>query len=158
MDYKIKVIRENTSLIKSGWIWKLAYKDARKNFSRLFLFVSSIVIGIAALVAIDSFNHNLQSDINGQARELLGADLAINSRGKTFEEKFTSGLDTISAEFAKDARFASMVFFTKSEGTRLIQVIDSSPWKPMRANSAPSRLRKMPGWTWSISVTRFACV
>ncbi len=123
MDYKIKVIRKNTSLLKSGWIWKLAYKDARKNFSRLFLFVSSIVIGIAALVAIDSFNHNLQNDINGQAKELLGADLAINSRGKTFEKDFLSGLDTIKAEFARDARFASMVFFTKSQGTRLIQVI-----------------------------------
>lgn len=123
MDYKIKVIRKNTSLFKSGWIWKLAYKDARKNFSRLFLFVSSIVIGIAALVAIDSFNHNLQNDINGQAKELLGADLAINSRGKTFDGKFLSGLDTINAEFARDARFASMVFFTKNQGTRLIQVI-----------------------------------
>lgn len=123
MDYKIKVIRKNTSLSKSRWIWKLAYKDARKNFSRLFLFVSSIVIGIAALVAIDSFNHNLQNDINGQAKELLGADLAINSRGKSFEKDFLSGLDTIHAEFAQDARFASMVFFTKSQGTRLIQVI-----------------------------------
>ena len=123
MDYKIKIIRKNTSLLNSGWIWKLAYKDAKKNFSRLFLFVSSIVIGIAALVAIDSFNHNLQNDINGQAKELLGADLEINSRGKTFKKDFISGLDTINAEFAKDARFASMVFFTKSQGTRLIQVI-----------------------------------
>lgn len=123
MDYIIKVIRKNTSLFKSGWIWRLAYKDARKNFSRLFLFVSSIVIGIAALVAIDSFNYNLQRDINGQAKELLGADLVINSRGKTFDDTFLTDLDTINAEFAQDARFASMVFFNKSQGTRLIQVI-----------------------------------
>ena len=123
MDYIVRIKRKNTSIFRSKWIWKLAYKDARKNFSRLFLFISSIVIGIAALVAIDSFNHNLQSDINGQARELLGADLVINSRGKTFEKEFISGLDTINAEFARDARFASMVFFTKSQGTRLIQVI-----------------------------------
>ncbi len=123
MDYKIKIIRKKTSLYNSKWIWKLAYKDARKNFSRLFLFVSSIVIGIAALVAIDSFNHNLQNDINSQAKELLGADLVVNSRGKTFEKDFISGLDTINAEFAQDARFASMVFFTKNQGTRLIQVI-----------------------------------
>ena len=123
MDYRIKIIRENTLLIHSRWIWKLAYKDARKNFSRLFLFISSIVIGIAALVAIDSFNYNLQNDINGQAKELLGADLVVNSRGKTFEDAFISGLDTVNAEFARDARFASMVFFQKSQGTRLIQVI-----------------------------------
>lgn len=123
MDYIIKIKRKNRSLLKSKWIWKLAYKDARKNFSRLFLFISSIVIGIAALVAIDSFNHNLQDDINGQAKELLGADLVIDSRGKTFEPEFLKGLDTIKAELAQDARFASMVFFTKSGGTRLIQVI-----------------------------------
>ena len=123
MDYKIKIIRENSTLFHSRWIWKLAYKDARKNFSRLFLFISSIVIGIAALVAIDSFNHNLQNDIEGQAKELLGADLVVNSRGKAFDKEFISGLDTVNAEFARDARFASMVFFTKSQGTRLIQVI-----------------------------------
>ena len=123
MDYIIKIKRKNTSLLKSKWIWKLAYKDAKKNFSRLFLFISSIVIGIAALVAIDSFNYNLQNDINNQAKELLGADLVVESRGKVFEEEFLRGLDTINAEFAQDARFASMVFFTKSQGTRLIQVI-----------------------------------
>lgn len=123
MDYKIKIVRKKTLLLKSSWIWKLAYNDAKKNFSRLFLFVSSIVIGIAALVAIDSFNHNLQNDINDQAKDLLGADLVVNSRGKTFDEDFITGLDTIDAEFSQDARFASMVFFTKSQGTRLIQVI-----------------------------------
>ncbi len=123
MDYKIEIIRKNTTLLRSKWIWKLAYKDAKKNFSRLFLFISSIIIGIAALVAIDSFNYNLRNDINGQAKELLGADLEINSRGKAFEDAFIKDLDTINAEFARDARFASMVFFPKSQGTRLIQVI-----------------------------------
>ncbi len=123
MDYIIKIKREKVSVFKSKWIWKLAYKDARKNFSRLFLFISSIVIGIGALVAIDSFNINLQNDINKQAKELLGADLVINSRGKKFEKDFISGLDSLNAEFAEDARFASMVFFSKTGGTRLIQVI-----------------------------------
>ncbi len=123
MDYKIKIIRKNSSLLRSRWIWKLAYKDAKKNFSRLFLFISSIIIGIAALVAIDSFNYNLRNDINGQAKELLGADLTVNSRGKAFDEEFLNDLDTVNAEFAHDARFASMVFFPKSQGTRLIQVI-----------------------------------
>ena len=123
MDYKIKIIREKSTLARSRWIWKLAYKDARKNFSRLFLFISSIVIGIAALVAIDSFNNNLQHDIDAQAKELLGADLVVNSRGKKFEPAFIDGLDTVNAEFARDARFVSMVYFPKSQGTRLIQVI-----------------------------------
>ncbi|MCG8305932.1 MAG: FtsX-like permease family protein [Cytophagales bacterium] len=123
MDQKIRIDRKSVSIFKSRWIWRLAYKDARKNFSRLFLFISSIVIGIAALVAIDSFNFNLQNDINNQAKELLGADLAIDSRGKKFENSFVSTLDSIDAKFARDARFASMVYFPERGGTRLIQVI-----------------------------------
>ena len=43
--------------------------------------MSSIILGIAALVAINSFNYNLQADIDNQAAGLLGADLVIT--GKT---------------------------------------------------------------------------
>ena len=123
MDYTIKLKRKNRVLFKTPWIWKLAFKDARQNFSRLFLFISSIIIGIAGLVAIDSFNFNLQNDIDNQAKELLGADLALHSNGKPFNENFIAGMDTLNAEYADDARFASMVFFPQNGGTRLIQVI-----------------------------------
>lgn len=120
MDYIIKIKRKNFSLSKSAWIWRLAFKDARKNFSRLFLFISSIVIGIAALVAIDSFNQNLQNDINNQSKELLGADLEIDSRRKAWDSTFLISLDSLNVEIASDASFASMVYFPKNSGTRLI--------------------------------------
>ncbi|MEL6923526.1 MAG: hypothetical protein AAFO94_05710, partial [Bacteroidota bacterium] len=55
----------------------MAWRDSRRNRSRLLLFISSIVLGIAALVAINSFGENLQKDINGEAKTLLGADLVI---------------------------------------------------------------------------------
>jgi len=51
-----------------AWILKMAGRDFRKNLSRLLLFVSSIVVGIAALVAISSFGENLVKDIDNQAR------------------------------------------------------------------------------------------
>jgi putative ABC transport system permease protein len=110
------------SSIGAAWVWKLAYKDAKKNFGRLFLFVSSIIIGIGALVAIDSFNQNLQADIHNQSKELLGADLEIDSRRKAWDSVFLLRLDSLDVEIAGDARFASMVFFPKNSGTRLIQV------------------------------------
>jgi len=113
--------KKNQSILKSPWIWKLAYKDARKNFGRLFLFISSIIIGIAALVAIDSFNQNLQNDINSQSKELLGADLEIDSRRKPWDTTFLLSLDSLNVPIASDARFASMVYFPKNNGTRLIQ-------------------------------------
>ncbi len=45
------------------WILLMAWRDSRKNRSRLFLFISSIILGIAALVAMNSFNVNLKKDI-----------------------------------------------------------------------------------------------
>ena len=121
MGKKLQIDKKSQSVVGAQWIWKLAYKDARKNFGRLFLFVSSIIIGIAALVAIDSFNQNLQNDINNQSKELLGADLEIDSRRKVWDSTFMASLDSLDVEIASDARFASMVYFPKNSGTRLIQ-------------------------------------
>ena len=123
IDYQIKIRRKKSGQLQKYWIWKLAFKDARYNFNRLFLFVSSIVIGIAALVAINSFNINLQQDINNQSKELLGADLVIESHNKTFDTTFLKTLDSLNLEMTGDVRFASMVYFPKNNGTRLIQVI-----------------------------------
>ena len=122
IDYEIRILRKKNAQLTRSWIWKLAINDARYNFNRLFLFVSSIVIGIAALVAINSFNINLQQDINNQSKELLGADLIIESRNKTFDSTFLKSIDSLSYQMMGDVRFASMVFFPKNQGTRLIQV------------------------------------
>ena len=123
MDYIIKIKRKHINLFKDRWIWKLAWNDAKHNLRRLFLFISSIVIGIAALVSINSFNYSLQEDMDQQARELLGADLAIESDNKKFDESFSAILDTLGSRRASDARFSSMVYFTSNNATRLIQVI-----------------------------------
>ncbi len=124
MDYFIRINRPGINLLskKDRWIWKLAWKDARHNYKRLFLFISSIIIGIAALVAINAFNINLQRDINDQARELLGADLEIDADDEGFNEEFLAVLDSLELEVAGDAQFPSMVYFPKNNGSRLIQV------------------------------------
>ncbi len=123
MDNIRELKQRNPKQGQAKWIWKLAYKDAKKNFGRLFLFVSSIIIGIAALVAIDSFNYNLQNDINKQSKELLGADLEIDSRRNAWDTTFLQKVDSLDVKIAGDARFASMVFFPKNKGTRLILAI-----------------------------------
>src|SRR5690349_22862089 len=61
------------------WLLKMAWRDSRRNRSRLFLFVSSIVLGIAAMVAIYSLGDNMSDEIDRQASALLGADLEISS-------------------------------------------------------------------------------
>ena len=57
-----------------NFILKMAWRDSRASRKRLLLFSLSIVLGIAALVAIGSFTTNLQTAIDGQAKGLLGAD------------------------------------------------------------------------------------
>ncbi|MEI6946302.1 FtsX-like permease family protein [Paraflavisolibacter sp. H34] len=103
------------------WLLKMAWRDSRRNRSRLLLFVSSIVLGIAALVAIYSFEQNLRDDIHNQAKELLGADLEI-SGNKAPGPPILPLLDSLGDERSQEWRFASMVYFPKGGGTRLVQV------------------------------------
>lgn len=103
------------------WLLTMAWRDARNNKSRLFLFVSSIILGIAALVAVYSFRDNLQKDIDEQAKLLTGADLIIESR-RPVKAKAQQMLDTLGAERASERSFASMLYFLKNSESRLVQV------------------------------------
>jgi len=73
------VIEEHKGYLNFRWLLLMAWRDSRRNRSRLFLFISSIILGIAALVAIYSFEYNLRNDIDSQAKSLLGADLIIET-------------------------------------------------------------------------------
>lgn len=101
-----------------SWILKMALRDFRKNFSRLLLFVSSMVVGIAALVGISSFGENLKKDIDKQSKELVGADLIL-SRSSPIG---VQGLDTLALSVANEVNFASMVVFSETGESRLTQV------------------------------------
>ncbi|MEO8794176.1 MAG: FtsX-like permease family protein [Daejeonella sp.] len=103
------------------WLLLMAWRDSRRNRSRLFLFISSIILGIAALVAIYSFGNNLNRDIDDQAKTLLGADLVIETN-KALLPGVESWMDSIGDDRSQERSFASMVYFTKSQGTRLVQV------------------------------------
>ena len=108
-------------LLFNSWIWKMAWRDSRQHRSRLFLFISSIIIGVAALVAINAFGDNLRRTINDQAKTILGADLVISSRS-IFSERANAVIDSLGGEQARDVSFASMGYFPKSNGTRLVSV------------------------------------
>lgn len=104
-----------------SWLFKMAWRDSRKNRSRLFLFTSSIILGIAALVAVYSFRDNLQRDIDEQAKTLIGADLVIDSR-KEISKPVVAMLDKLGDRRAKQLDFASMLYFMKGQGSRLVQI------------------------------------
>ena len=103
------------------WLLKMAWRDSRKNRGRLFLFMSSIVLGIAALVAINSFGENLKSQIDAEARELLGADLEVESQ-RPIPPRVRALLDSLGMQLTEEVSFASMVQFRKTGGTRLVNI------------------------------------
>ena len=103
------------------WLFKMAWRDSRRNRSRLLLFISSIILGISALVAIYTFGENLNKDIDNQAATLLGADLEI-AGNKEPSARILKLIDSIGGEQSEEQNFPSMALFPKSGGTRLVQV------------------------------------
>ena len=101
-----------------SWVLKMAFRDFRKNFSRLLLFVSSMVVGIAALVGISSFGENLKRGIDQQSKELVGADLVLENN-KPLGPQPT---DSLAIATAEEINFASMVAFPSTGASRLTQV------------------------------------
>jgi putative ABC transport system permease protein len=113
-------INKTIKLTKTNfqWLVKMAWRDSRRNRSRLLLFISSIILGIAALVAINSFSENLLKDIDREAKSLLGADLVFESN-HSLDSIIDPYFDTVAVAQASSVNFASMVLFPESGNTRL---------------------------------------
>jgi putative ABC transport system permease protein len=107
--------------VNFNWLLKMAWRDSRRNRSRLLLFVSSIILGIAALVAIYSLGDNLRANIDNQAATLLGADLEV-SGNKPVTAKEKKFIDSLGIKRSEERSFASMILFPKNGGNRLAQV------------------------------------
>jgi putative ABC transport system permease protein len=122
IEYVIRLKRKTKSIFRDRWVWKMAWRDARHNFPRLFLFMASLITGIAAVVALDSLNNSLQDDIDSNAKELLGADLVINGERK-FSEDLQQRFDSLKLPQASEADMASMVLFLNNNQSRLIRLV-----------------------------------
>jgi putative ABC transport system permease protein len=110
----------------------LAWRESRSARRRLLLYMSSISLGVAALVAIDSFAANVTDSVRDQARGLLGGDASLTS-GEPYTPRITHVLDSIRASGIGEAQstsFASMAVVPRSSGTRLVQVRAVSPGYP----------------------------
>lgn len=111
---------------------RLAWKESRTARRRLALYMSSIALGVTALVAIDSFAENVTRSIREQSRTLLGGDLALETRA-AFPASVDSLLDSLAATGIKSARLtslASMALAPASGGTRLVQLRAITPGYP----------------------------
>jgi putative ABC transport system permease protein len=103
------------------FLTKTAWLDSKKNRGKLAMFMSSIILGIAALVAINSFNDNLTKDIDKQAASLLGADLAVTGN-RPAAENILASLDSLEAERASELDMLSMAYLPSSDESQFVRI------------------------------------
>ncbi|MBO3116981.1 ABC transporter permease [Winogradskyella sp. DF17] len=98
----------------------MAWRDAKASSVRLVLFMTSIILGIAAVVAIQLLSDTMQANIKLQSKNLMGADYIIDTRQNP-TERAQAIIDSLQPD-AKEVNFASMIAFPKNNGTKLVQV------------------------------------
>lgn len=106
---------------QTKFLLKTALRDSRKDRGKLIMFMSSIMLGIAALVAINSFNDNLVKDIEQQAKSLLGADLVI-SGNRPASEEILNAFDSLPGERANELQLFSMAYFPSVDQTQFVKI------------------------------------
>ena len=104
-----------------SFLFRTAIADAKTQWGKLFLFISSIVLGIAALVAINSFNDNIVKDIDRQSASILGADIVI-SGNKKLPTALEPALKNLPGEKAYEYELLSMAFVPKNEGSQFVRI------------------------------------
>jgi putative ABC transport system permease protein len=110
----------------------LSWRESRFARRRLLLFLSSITLGVAALVATQSFAANLAAGVRDQARDLMGADVGLTSN-RAFGPRTEQVLDSLRRARVPVARvtsFASMALAERTGGARLAQVRAVEPGYP----------------------------
>ena len=102
------------------WLFKMAWRDAKASRVRLLLFMSSIILGIAAVVSIQLFSTNLKDNIQRQSKSLMGADYIIDTRQEP-TVRAQAIIDSLQPN-AIEVNFVSMIAFPKNGGTKLVKV------------------------------------
>jgi len=103
------------------WILRMAWRDGRASGKRLLLFMASIILGIAAVVSIQSFSTNLKENIALQSKALMGADYIIDSNQPP-NERVLAIIDSLGGAEARSVSFPSMALFPKTGDAKLVGV------------------------------------
>jgi len=105
-------------------LFALAWRESRTARRRLLLYMSSISLGVAALVAIDSFSNNTIRSVHEQSRALLGGDVMAtrNAVATPAVDSLLDSLRTHSIPYTTSTNFVSMALVPRSGGTRLVQI------------------------------------
>ena len=71
-----------SSKVDTSWrlAWSLARREMKGSLSKFRIFLSALVLGVAAIGAVGSVAESMRAGIKGNAQILLGGDLEISSR------------------------------------------------------------------------------
>ena len=122
-------------MTSAAFVVRLAWREARAARRRLMLLTASVMAGVGALVAVNSFTENLQRSVAEQAQALLGADLSLTGRKAASEvapaARFPDSLprSVPGAQTANATSFAAMAF-VNGGGARLVQLRTVDPGWP----------------------------
>ena len=111
--------------LRLPFLLSLAWRDSRGMRARLLLYVSAVALGVAALVALGSFERDLRRSLAAQGAEILGADLSIATdlRPTPEVEAFVDSLaGATGAETAREVQTASVALAPETDRTRLVRV------------------------------------
>ncbi len=103
------------------FILSMAWRDSRASRRRLLLYSLSVVLGIAALVAIGSFSANVRAAIDQEAKGLLGADMFVTAPAP-LSPAVMDYLGGLGVDLAREQTFSSMMTFPAASRLRLVQV------------------------------------
>lgn len=104
------------------WL-NLAAREMRASTRRLAVYMGAITLGVAGLVAINSFRAQVVDSVGSEAKALLGADLRIGSN-RALPDSITAILDSAAAAGVSVSRVTTTlsVALTRAGAVRLVQV------------------------------------
>lgn len=119
------------------FVLAMAWREGRASRRRGLLLILAVAIGVAALVAINSFTDNLGRSVRAEARALLGADLVVSSyqpfgddTEALLEELRGAAAPGPGAPVARTITFGAMARAPGGGATRLVQVRAVDPGYP----------------------------
>lgn len=120
-----------------GFVVRHAWREARAARRRLALLTASVMAGVGALVAINSFTDNMTASVAQQAQALLGADLSLSSRRPLVDvapaRQLLDSLRLVGGSafrVASGAELGAMAYAPRGGGTRLVQLNTVDPGWP----------------------------
>ncbi len=133
----------------------MAWREGRAGRRQLSLLTAAVAVGVAALVAINSFTVNLRRSVEREARALMGADLAVIGRNE-LPPPVLATLDSLvrgpDGRLARVTSFSGMAYVPRTQGARLVQVAAVGAGYPFygEIQTAPAgawqRLSDSTGW------------